>query len=165
MIVLFTYLFLSIALPTVKEMRTHFHESGENKSMAQRLMDETKSITEKDAALYRGYKGAALMMYSQYEKGAFTKLGRFNEGKPWLEKAITESPNTLELRYLRFTFQSTVPSILHYSANVETDKAFILKKTPASKDADLKQRIRAFMLASKKVSDKDKQIIRAQWSK
>lgn len=159
--------FISTWLGTTlsQDCRKLFHESHEDEKSCLTLVEKTNTVTDKSTALLVGYKGAGLMMQSKYEKGALTKLSLFNRGKAWLEKAIKRDNNSLELRYIRFCFQSTVPGLLNYNRELDNDKTFIMKKTPQCSDADLKNKIRTFMLKSEKVTESEKTTIKTKWSR
>jgi hypothetical protein len=151
--------------PTVANCRAWFHEASEKKESCQLLMKNTSQINEKSDAVLIGYKGAALMMWSKHITGAISKLSMFNNGKAWLEKAIKKNSQALELRYLRFCFQCTVPALLNYTANRDEDKKFLLNNALALTDADLKTRVKNFMLGCKYVNETEKKTIREQWNR
>lgn len=152
----------SLSIP-LDDLRKKYHASGNERAAAEQLLKVTETITEKDQAIYRGYKGAAMMMWSQYEFNPFSKLRQFNAGIPWLEAAIKDAPQSLELRYLRFTFQCSVPSILGYYDHLEEDKQFILGNGNSTIDNALKKYIRDFLLQCDEISDAQKAAIKKDW--
>ena len=74
-----------------------------------------------------------------------------------LEKAIASEKNDIELRFLRFTAQTNMPFFLGYSANIESDKEFILYSFPKIKDKELKNFMIPVLRKSKYLTDHEKQ--------
>jgi len=150
--------------PSSGDFRNLFHEATFNAENTRNLMRQCQAVNTESKPLHQGYKGAALMLSAQYEASAWTKLNAFNQGKAWLEQAISKDPASLELRYLRFTFQCEAPFFLGYNSDLDKDKAFILAVAPKCSDADLKMRIMKFMLASDELTESEKRKVKATWN-
>jgi hypothetical protein len=63
-----------------------------------------------------------------------------------LESAIQADNANIELRFLRYTIQTSVPSFLNYSGEKKADKLFLSKSIPDLKDQELKKIINAYLL-------------------
>jgi len=74
---------------------------------------EKTDITKEN--LLVGYKGGVLMGMSRHHPNPFKKMGFFNDGKKLLERAIAVAPESMEMRFLRLTIQTNLPSFLGYS--------------------------------------------------
>jgi hypothetical protein len=76
----------------------------------------------------KGYTAALIFIKSREFNSPFKKMRFFNLAKKKMEQVINSSPNHIELRYLRYSIQKTVPEFLGYSQNVEEDLNFIKNK-------------------------------------
>lgn len=109
------------------------------------MIDMLQPFNENNHPLYAGYKASAIMMMAQHTSNPFQKWSYFNRGKKLLEKAISRSPNNVELRCLRFAVQANVPAITGYTSELETDKRFILSRYSHVREAALQKNIRYFL--------------------
>lgn len=112
-------------------------------------------LNKPESALSTGYKGANLMVSAKYVFNPIRKLNRFNKGKDLMEKALKKDPQGVELRYIRFTIQTNLPSFLGYSAQVNEDKEFLINKLGTIADLDLKNRIVAYLITSKRCDESE----------
>ena len=105
-----------------------------------------------------GYKGSTLAMEAKYTLNPYKKLKYFNEGKSLLEKSINNDPQNIELRYLRLAIQSTIPTFLNYSKNIDSDKILLLGaiKSRLILDEDLLKKITLFLNQCKYLSQSEK---------
>jgi len=121
--------------------------------------DQFKSLLDKNTdnnSVLNGYRGCALMIEANYLNNPISKLNYFNKGKEILEKAIKLDIENTELRYLRFTIQSEVPSILGYNDNIKQDKDFLLKKVKTISDITLKNNVISFLKQSDQLTETEK---------
>lgn len=112
-------------------------------------------LSKVENPVLNGYKGANLMISAKYIFNPIKKLSRFNKGKVQMERAIESEPKNLELRYLRFTIQTNLPNFLGYSGNIIKDKEFLVSRLAAVTDVDLRNRIVAYLISSKRCSDSE----------
>ena len=161
-----TILFLLLALTTwavdYVEIRDLFATSPHNEAKAKLLIEKTYGASASTAVLL-GYRGGAHMAMANHCYLPTSKLSYFNTGKEMLEKAITALPGSVELRFIRFSIQCNVPGFLGYSSNLAADKAILItwvKSESASKDNDLKTRIKNFILVSKQCTEAEKTSIK-----
>lgn len=104
---------------------------------------ETTDISDNNLLL--GYKGAVELGMARHDPNPFKKMSFFSDGKSNLEKAIAKDLENIELRFLRLTIQTHIPSFLGYSENKESDKAFILNHLEEAKSETFKTRVRKFI--------------------
>ena len=52
-------------------------------------------------------------------------MKNFRIGKDMLESAIKNDPESVELRFLRYSIQKNIPKFLSYSNNLEKDLKFV----------------------------------------
>jgi hypothetical protein len=139
----------------LKKARDLFNQSLFDKNKAEEFAAYMQSNNLSAIAI--GYKGASSMMLSKYGINPFSKLKNFNEGKELLETALQKDPTSVELHYLRFSFQTNVPAILNYNNMIENDKAFLIKSLKNISDAELKSSVITVLKNSKYLNAHEKQ--------
>ena len=141
-------LFLKINSINIIEIR-NLHEIAANDKVANKKLITLLAPVKNDDALLTGYKGAAIMMEANHVFNPITKLSRFKKGKGLIENAIKKDISNLELRYIRLTIQTNVPSFLGYSNAIEADKKIIIQQLSELKDKDLRNRIVNYLYFAK----------------
>jgi len=72
------------------------------------------------------YKAALLLMKAKFAFFPFNKWSYFKNGSELLDISIESDPTNIEMRYIRFLFQSEIPSFLGYHKNLEEDYSLII---------------------------------------
>jgi len=85
-----------------------------------------ETTTEKDP-LVTAYRGAAQTIEAIYVFWPLKKLDYLKEGLAVIASAISQEPNNLEIRYIRFSIVSNVPGFLGFGNLLVEDKPVILK--------------------------------------
>lgn len=149
--------------PGIIELRDMYYAAYRDKAAAEEFYAVTAGKNLHIATL-PGYKAVASIMMCNHVMNPYSRLKYFYSGKSQLEKAITASPGSVELRYLRFAVQCNVPGILNYSGQINEDRAilitYLLSKENKTADPDLYKRIGKYMMSSKDVPDTDKKKIK-----
>jgi hypothetical protein len=125
----------------VNAVRNLYFEAAEKKEAAVKLSKVLSYVNDKSAPILICYKGAAQMLEAKYINNPFNKLSRFKQGRELIENAIKKDHNNLEMRFIRFSLQTNLPSFLGYNNWIEKDKKELLMQTSKIKDIDLKQKI------------------------
>ena len=115
-----------------EEVCLKFHESFER-------TDISKSN------LLLGYKGAVELGMARHDPNPFKKMSFFSDGKGNLEKSISNDPENIELRFLRLTIQTHLPTFLGYSDSKEGDKKFVLANLEKAPSEEFRTRVRGFI--------------------
>lgn len=89
--------------------------------------------------IMKGYKGCYFMMKCKFTSNPIQKISYFKKGKSKIEKAIKESPYSLEIRLLRYSIQKKLPKLLLYFDEIEEDYNFIIKNINTIKDDKTKE--------------------------
>lgn len=147
--------------PSQSEVRVLFHEAATKESSCKKLVSILQPFDETNNALYAGYKATATMMMAKYVFNPFTKLSNFYKGKSLLEKSISNDKNNLELRFLRFSIQTNIPSFLGYKSSIGYDKAMLVNNFKAIRDQQLKQLIFALLINSDNLTATEKKLLKA----
>jgi hypothetical protein len=74
-----------------------------------------------------GYEGALLMRQAGLVSRPKKKLDLFKEGRIKLETAIQADADYTEFHFLRLAVEEHAPKIVKYHADIETDKAIVIK--------------------------------------
>ena len=161
-LIIFFLLSSSLLFGSYVEYRNLFAASPNDEAKATLLIEKTKNATTA-SPLDLGYLAGAKMAMANHCYLPTNKLKYFNEGKNLLQKAIVSAPNNIELRFIRFSIQCNVPSFLGYNSNLAVDKTSLinhLKSAAANNDADLKTRIKNFLLLCNECTEAEKTSIR-----
>ncbi len=75
----------------------------------------------------QGYEGALLMRKAGLVFRPAEKLKLFKAGRVKLETALLNDKDNPEFRFLRFAIEEHAPKIVKYKADLEADKAIIIK--------------------------------------
>ncbi|MDY0342542.1 MAG: hypothetical protein RBR28_03160 [Lentimicrobium sp.] len=119
--------------------------------------------------MLRAYWGASLAAAPECLSNPLEKIKYFRKGKNLLDESVKQSPNHIEIRFLRFATQTKAPSFLGYDNNLQEDKNLILKNialfasTPSNKE--MSGYIASFMMDSGNLSPAEKTILKQILSK
>ncbi|MDF3077104.1 MAG: hypothetical protein K0S09_993 [Sphingobacteriaceae bacterium] len=141
------------------ELRKMYYAASVDKEAAKRFLtvvNEQKS----QAVTVQAYRAMAYMLQAKYAFNPYAKMSNFKTGREILEKAVQRAPSNAELRFLRFSIQTNAPFFLNYSSNISSDKQAILRGWKEINDADLKSRIKNYMLASSECNEHEKSVFR-----
>lgn len=126
-------------------VRQNVGEMFKTESVCQNLYQAFEKTNISGNNLLLGYHGAVLLGMARHDSNVFKKMGFFNDGKEKLEKSILVDPDNIELRFLRLTIQTHMPTFLGYSDNKENDKAFVLNHLEEAPSEEFKKRVRGFI--------------------
>lgn len=141
-------------------LRNLYYKASVNKSDAETFCVVTATATGIDKNLLTGYSGMSWMIKANHSYNPYNKLSYFFKGKSLLESAIKADPKNVELCFLRYGVQTNAPGFLNYSSNISADKKIILQGYSKLMDADLKKRIRYYMLTSKECTAEEKKLLK-----
>lgn len=139
----------------VSALRKLYYEAAENKVAAKKLSAMLIKVSNNSEAILIGYKGAAEMMEAKYAFNPVTKLSKFNRGKNYLEKAIKKDIKDVELRFIRFSIQTNLPSFLGYNDHIKTDKILLFNAVQTLADQQLKNNIIEYLIISKQCNQEE----------
>lgn len=147
------------SLPAIRQQ---YYHAINNSTDADRFYDLLKDSPRNNQILM-AYFGCAQAIKARYSWNPYNKLSYLNKGTATLDKAVRNSPDNLEIRFLRFTLQYYIPQFLGYSKDLETDKQKIVelieKKHFGSMDNKLLNNLIKFMQSNGKCSPKELNIL------
>ena len=123
----FFLLFLTVILPLNEKESISFLRISLDKEISLGDLERCENdLRQYDDALAIGYLGVIDMLKSKHYKFPTKKYKYFSSGSKQIDAAIALSEQNVELRYLRFIFQTELPSFLGYNDNREEDLDFIV---------------------------------------
>jgi hypothetical protein len=148
--------FKSNATVDIASVRSMFQQAASDEVACKKMIRVLAPYDEKKPLLL-GYKGSGTMMMAKHVFSPFSKLSYFKKGKQMLESAINTDDKNFELRFLRFTAQTNIPSFLGYDSDIQKDKEFILNHFLQIKDTGLKEFVLPILIKSKYLNNIEKQ--------
>ncbi len=141
-------------------LRQAFFEASQK---AEKLanFEEMLLLHADDSPLALAYKAAAKALKAHYHWLPAIKLSLYLEANLMLEKAIAKEAEHLEIRFIRFAIESSLPAAAHnYALHLREDKKVILASLPQSKlPKKFKTSIADCLLASGICTFADKQAL------
>lgn len=142
--------------PSLPEARALYEQAaGTEKTCTQFITRLQQCPRTGDPAIW-GYRGAAIMLMAKHAGSPFSKLSYFRKGRKVLDSALVIHPGDIELRYLRFTIQTNVPSLLGYNDDIKGDKQYLLSHMATVTDSKLYDNIYHYLQQSKYVTEQEK---------
>ena len=104
-------------------IRQHYLMAVTDKSICYSMVLELEKHGESDVHL--AYLGAFQAIWAQHTFNPFEKLSSFHKGIKNIEKAVTHSPNNIEVIFIRYSVQKNCPRFLVYSDHLHEDEIFL----------------------------------------
>lgn len=121
-------------------------KSENSESVTKQLLAKaTEDFKATKLPVFEAYIGIGNLFMAKHSGNPFSKLSYFKSGKNYLETAVSKAPESLEIRFLRYTTQMEMPNFLGYNKNISEDKRFILEHYKESKDEVLVSQIKQFL--------------------
>ena len=130
-----------IANPDIQELRELYYKAAMSKKSWKRLCKLLSPVDTKSPAVLVCYKGASLMMEAKYSISPWSKLNSFRSGKRLIEEAVRRDSQNPEIRFLRYSIQTNLPSFLDYDDDISSDRMFLIANASHIKDKALKDNI------------------------
>ncbi|MBL7811581.1 MAG: hypothetical protein JNL57_05110 [Bacteroidetes bacterium] len=157
---MFTGIFIALTLLTADlgKVRTLYKEAISSSSKADELYKLTQPAAAQNA-VYRAYFGTALALQAKHGWSPASKLSKASMAMDELNKAVIAAPNDLEVRFLRFSFESNLPAIVSGTRHLAEDKKMILGKM--YKAHGLWPVMKSFLLNSAQLTAAEKKLVQA----
>ncbi|RAK66087.1 hypothetical protein [Hymenobacter edaphi] len=148
------------ALPA---LRRHYRQAAHDEA-ASRHFHQLMSQYTADNALVLAYKAAAEAILAKHTGGLFDKLDRVKTAGRLFDHAVSLDPKHPEIRFLRFSIESNLPSFLGASKHVQEDKGLLVQTLLAHPrsglDAEAFQAVRDYLVQGKHLSDEQAHRVR-----
>ena len=159
----FLLLFSSISFaqtPGIETLRKEYYKVKTDSATCAALYQKISTSTPTDNLLI-AYKGAITAAMADHSANKAEKLKLFNTGKKMLEQVIKTDSSNLELRFLRFTIQTSCPKALGYNKQIATDKKFILSHFDTFKNSEFKAKMWSYLLNSTALTEEEKKKLKS----
>jgi tetratricopeptide (TPR) repeat protein len=147
---------------SIQNIRLRYYQAVENEKEADKLLDYLNKLNPK-TALIEGYTGGVLAIKAKHAWNPYDKLNFLDKADKYLSKAVSKSPNDIEIRFIRFSYEHYVPSFLGRSKHLDDDKKTLLYCIADNKlnsvPPDLLQKIITFLKESKRLSAAELKIL------
>lgn len=132
--------FTAIANDDYKLYRESLALAPDDKELCNRMISQLEKKNNDSKS--KGYLGAFTMIKANHVFSPIQKLKSFHAGRDMLEEAISKLPKDVELRYVRYAIQISIPKFLGYSKNRTDDRKFMMenmKNSTKNLQADIQQ--------------------------
>ena len=143
--------------PDLDQIRKEFKLATNNRESALALRKELESVSQQDNMVLVAYKGAVMALSAKYTRENMERKNLFKDGVSLLEYAVSQKPENIEIRCLRFSIQENSPKFLKYKSNIQEDKAFILNQYENTNSKAVKDFVKSFVLQSTEFNTEEKQ--------
>lgn len=119
------FLFFSFNNNSINDVRIQYKLALTQESAVEALEKSTAPLIKTHASMQAFY-GTALALKARNSTWVSTKLSLAQKASYHLNESVKKLPNNTEIRFLRFSFESKVPSFLGLNAHIEEDKKFLI---------------------------------------
>jgi hypothetical protein len=145
----------------IHTLRREYLQAVENEKKTNELL-ETLTKENSQEPLRIGYKGALEALKAKHAFNPYNKMTYLKKAQKTFEQAIGQSPEDVELRFLRFSVQHYLPAFLGASKNLEEDKQVIVKNiNQPALDKDVRTTVARFLIESKRCNATEQQKMQA----
>jgi len=140
---------------TLETARAYYLKGGTDSKSAESLKTLTTGKTE---AIYKAYNGVAWGFLAKHNNNPVNKLSYVKKSLSLLNDAVLADAINVEVRFLRFSVEENIPSIVSFTSHVAGDKAMILNNLLPS-HAFYKS-MKAYLQQSKNLTEAEKKSIK-----
>ena len=105
-------------------VREHYEKATSDKEICKKLITE---LSESKGDVHLAYLGAFQTIWANHVFNPINKLSTFREGKTNIEKAVLQSADNAEIRFIRLSVQQNCPRFLGYHDHLIEDKEYLAK--------------------------------------
>ena len=125
-IILILILNLSYYNNDINSVRNLFLEAYISESSCEQLGKKIDELKYDQSILLKGYEACYYFIKCKFTNNSMDKFFYFRKGKKILEYSIKKNPNSVELRFLRYTIQKNLPRFLFYYNHMDKDLIFVI---------------------------------------
>jgi hypothetical protein len=133
------YVLFAAQQPPIFEVRRLYTSCAIQKDSLVKLSELLKAAKPDDQPVLYCYSGAVQIIMAKYATNPFTKFADFKKGKLMMEEAIAKDTASFEMRYLRLSIQSNLPSFLSYHDQISADQYFLKTNIDSHADKQLRE--------------------------
>ena len=137
-----------VVAPDISQVRQQYREASTDAEKTKQLYNDLGDISKESDALLIAYKGATTTLMAKYAKTIKEKKAFFREGVGYIEFAVEQAPNNVEIRYIRLSVKENAPRITGYKKHMDKDKVHILNHLSEVKNKESKKYIQGYVSQS-----------------
>lgn len=138
----------------IAKLREEYLKAESNSSSAENLMKLTEGKTD---ALSKAYRGSAWAFKAKHHYNPVKKLEYVKTGLMTLNQSVTIDNQDVEVRFIRFSVEEHIPSIVSFTSHIKEDKKFILSNL--KKTHPIFNTIKSYLLKSDNLSEEEKNLL------
>lgn len=148
--------------PNLKVLRKQMLIAIDKSKTTDSLYNNLNGIKEK-SGIVNGFIGGLLALKAKHAWNPYLKLKYLNRSEKVFKQALIDDPHNIEIRFMRFSVEHNVPSILGFNKDLAADTDDIIaqlgKKNYGSADKELTVQIIKFLLHSKRCTPAQSQAL------
>jgi hypothetical protein len=146
----------------LKVLRKQMVIAIEKSNTTDSLYNSLNGIKEK-TGIVNGFIGALFALKAKHAWNPYSKIKYINRSEKIFQQAIAADPHNIEIRFMRFSVEHNVPSILGFNKDLAADSEDIIaqlaKKNYGSADKELTIAIIKFLIHSKRCTPAQNQLL------
>lgn len=162
LLIFLLFIDFSLAGHDLKLVRQEFYHAVESREAAQSLYNRLKTA-HRGSPILTAYYGSAQTLLAKHSWNPYKKMSLLKSGLADIGTAVQESPENLEIRFLRFSIEYYIPSFLGLSSHLEADQRKIVelvgKRNFGTADDTIVRNMVAFMKKTGRLSHKEVTIL------
>ncbi|OUJ72443.1 hypothetical protein [Hymenobacter crusticola] len=140
-------------------LRQHYQQAAADKVAGEKFYQLMAGYDQRDPVVL-GYKGAAEAIKAR-DASLLDKLRYVQAATQTFEQAVALNPKSAEIRFLRFSVETNLPSFLGLSTHIDEDRhvmlTSVLNHPSSGLDADGFATIRTYLRTHGKISPEEAQ--------
>jgi hypothetical protein len=113
--------------PNLKIIRQHLREAINDSKTTDSLYKSLSGIKNR-AAIIDGFIAGLQALKAKHAWNPYAKIKYINNCEKTFEKAIAADPRNIEIRFMRFSVENSVPGFLGYKKNLAPDSEVIINQ-------------------------------------
>ncbi len=142
------------------EIRKAYSKASDSATATQQLAQLIKQQPQQHPVIL-AYKAVVEALKAKFVWLPFQKMSHLNTMRNLFHKAVEGAEDNIEIRFLRFSIQANLPTILMQSPNLKEDKSVIIENIDSSTlSVPFKEAIVDFLVDSGECTEKEIEILR-----
>jgi len=141
--------------PNLKSIRKQLREAINDSKTTDSLYKSLSSIKNR-TGIIDGFIAGVQALKAKHAWNPYSKIKYLKNCEKTFEQAIEVDPHNIEIRFMRFSVEDSVPGFLGYNKNIATDSKEIItqldKKNYGTADKELTVEIIKFLVNSRRCS-------------
>ncbi|MEM6643498.1 MAG: hypothetical protein AAF616_11010 [Bacteroidota bacterium] len=120
----------------LQEARIYFHKAVLDPEQSSAFRAQMLGHGNNEA-VFLAYRAVSEAMLARVMWNPFTQFNQLKKYQKGMDAAVAQSPNNVEIRFLRLAIEVNLPTFLGMSGNIDQDQETILKNIAAISSLDI----------------------------